>query len=151
MAWIPLESRSADLQASVQAKAAELGADTTAQAFYDANELGLLDEDTLSAWLRKESQDPIDQAFTPAPAVVAAENATKAPLREEDLYMVKTLGWLMQNANTLEDKVIARKKYRILLFDLWRKYLAQTGETWYPPLREDLWERYQFEAGIVSE
>lgn len=150
MAWIPLENRSAELQAAVQAKAAEVVAETTAQAFYDANELGLLDEADLLTWLNKPVEDPVDQAFAPDPAAVAA-NATKAPLREEDLYMVKTLGWLMQNANTLEDKAIARKRYRILLFDLWRKYLAQTGETWYPPLREDLWERYQFEAGIVSE
>ena len=150
MAWIPLENRSAELQAAVQAKAAEVVAETTAQAFYDANELGLLDEADLLTWLNKPVEDPVDQAFAPDPVAVAA-NATKAPLREEDLYMVKTLGWLMQNANTLEDKAIARKRYRILLFDLWRKYLAQTGETWYPPLREDLWERYQFEAGIVSE
>jgi len=150
MAWIPLESRSAELRTAVQAKAAEEGTETNAQAFYDANELGLLDEAKLLIWLKKTVEDPVDQAFDPDPAAVAA-NATKAPLREEDLYMVKTLGWLMQNANTLEDKAIARKRYRILLFDLWRKYLAQTGETWYPPLREDLWERYQFEAGIVSE
>ena len=150
MAWIPLENRSAELQAAVQAKAAEVVAETTAQAFYDANELGLLDEADLLTWLNKPVEDPVDQAFAPDPAAVAA-NATKAPLREEDLYMVKTLGWLMQNANTLEDKAIARKRYRILLFDLWRKYLAQTGETWYPPLREDLWERYQFESGIVRE
>jgi hypothetical protein len=151
MAWIPFESRSSDFQSAVQAKAAELGPDTTAQAFYDANELGLLEEAALSAWLSKESQDPVDQAFTPDPDLLASSNSTKAPLPEEDIYMVKTLGWLMQNANTLEDKVIARKKYRIIIFDLWRKYLAQTGETWYPPLREDLWERYQFETGIVSE
>ncbi len=150
MAWIPLENRSDQLQAAVQAKAAEAGTDTTAQAFYDANELGLLTEADLFTWLNESVEDPVDQAFATDPAAVAA-NATKPPLREEDLYMVKTLGWLMQNANTLEDKALARKRYRILLFDLWRKYLAQTGETWYPPLREDLWERYQFEAGIVSE
>ena len=151
MAWIPLESRSSDLQSAVQAKAGELGADTTAQAFYDENELGLLDEVALLAWLGKESLDPVDQAFTPDPDLLAASNSTKAPLREEDIYMVKTLGWLMQNANTLEDKVIARRKYRILLFNLWRKYLAQTGETWYPPLQEDLWDFYKFETGMVVE
>jgi len=151
MAWIPLESRSSALQADVQSKASQLGQDTTAQAFYDENELGLLDEAGLSAWLSKESEDPVDQPFATDPIVVPASNLTKASLREEDIYMVKTLGWLMQNAKTLEDKVIARRKYRILLFDLWRKYLAQTGETWYPPLREDLWERYQFETGMVSE
>ena len=151
MAWIPLESRSSALQADVQSKASQLGQDTTTQAFYDENELGLLDEAGLSAWLSKESEDPVDQAFTADPAVVAASISTKAPLREEDIYMVKTLGWLMQNANTLEDKVIARRKYRILLFNLWRKYLAQTGETWYPPLQEDLWDFYKFETGMVVE
>jgi len=151
MAWIPLGSRSAELQGAVQAKAAEQGADTTAQAFYDANELGLLDEAAILAWLNKSVEDPVDQAFTPDPAVAAASDATKAPLQEEDAYMVKTLGWLMQNANTLEDKALARKEYRFLLFDLWRKYLAQTGETWYPPLRDDLWEKYKLESGNVKE
>lgn len=146
MAWISFENRSADLRSAIEEKAADTG--TTAQASYDANELGLLDDAALVAWL---GQDPFDQEFAAEPAAAADGTSTKAQQREEDLYVVKTLGWLMQNANTLEDKVIARKRYRAMMFDLWRKYLAQTGETWYPPLREDLWERYQFENGIISD
>jgi hypothetical protein len=146
MAWISFDNRSADMRSAIEARAA--GTDSTPQAFYDANELGLLDDAALLAWL---GLDPVDQEFAAEPTASTDAASTTAPQREEDLYMVKTLGWLMQNANTLEDKVIARKRYRAMLFDLWRKYLAQTGETWYPPLRNDLWERYQFENGIVSD
>ena len=145
MAWISFDNRSADLRSAIEAKVA--GTNTTPQAFYDANELGLLDDAGLVAWL---GQDPVDQEFAVEPTAAPATISSAEPQREEDLYVVKTLGWLMQNANTLEDKVIARKRYRAMLFDLWRKYMAQTGETWYPPLREDLWERYQFENGIIS-
>lgn len=148
MAWIPFENRSAELKTSIQLKASALAADSSAQSFYDANELGLLDDSALLAWLEK---DPVDQAFTTDQSNPTQQNSTSSQLYEEDLYVVKTLGWLMQNANTLEDKVIARKRYRSLLFDLWRKYQAQTGETWYPPLRKDLWDNYQFESGIITD
>lgn len=150
MAWISLQSRSVELQTAVQAKATEQGSGLTPQDFYDSNELGLLDDAALSAWLSKENQDPVDQPFTPDPTAASAVLTTK-PLREEEAYAVKTLGWLMQNANTLEDKVIAQKIYRTRLFNLWRKHLAQTGETWYPPLREDLWEHYQYLTGAIAE
>ena len=146
MAWIPFDTRSADIQSAIQARVS--GSEMTAQAFYDANELGLLDEAALLSWL---SHDPIDQAFTSQPSSVTQSTAAAVTQREEDIYVVKTLGWLMQNANSLEDKVIARKHYRALLFDLWRKHLARTGETWYPPLRNDLWERYQYNNGVVSD
>jgi len=146
MAWISFDNRSADLRSAIEAKVA--GTNNTPQAFYDANELGLLDDAALVAWL---GQDPVDQEFAVEPTEAPATVSSAEPQREEDLYVVKTLGWLMQNAYTLEDKVIARKRYRAMLFDLWRKYMAQTGETWYPPLREDLWQRYQFENGIISD
>jgi len=147
MAWIPFDTRTAEIQAAIQAKVA--GSETTPLAFYDANELGLLDDAALLACL---AQDPVDQEFAPEQTVAnQPDDAPALAQREEDLYMVKTLGWLMQNASSLEDKVVARRRYRAQLFDLWRKYMAQTGETWYPPLREELWERYEFMVGIVSE
>jgi hypothetical protein len=136
MAWISFDNRSAELRSAIEAKVS--GTNTAPQAFYDANELGLLDDAALLAWL---GQDPVDQEFAVEPNAAAPATISSAtPQREEDLYVVKTLGWL-----------IARKRYRAMLFDLWRKYMAQTGETWYPPLREDLWERYQFENGIISD
>ena len=148
MAWIPFENRTAELKTSIQLKASALAADSSAQSFYDANELGLLDDSALLAWLE---QDPVDQEFTTDQSNPTQQNSTSSQLYEEDLYVVKTLGWLMQNANTLEDKVIARKQYRSLLFRLWRKYMAKTGETWYPPLQKDLWDNYQFESGTISD
>ena len=147
MAWIPYESRSSALQQAIQAKI--VGTESTPQNFYNENELGMLDDAALATWL---SADPVDQEFT-AEQTFSQQNASQPsiPQRQEDLYIVETLGWLMENAKTLEDKVIARKQYRILLFDLWRKHMAKTGETWYPPLRNDLWDRYQLKAGIIRD
>lgn len=146
MAWINLQNRTTTIQSAIEARVQGTG--ETAESFYNSHELGLLDDTGLLAWL---DQDPVDQAFASQPAPAGQPIEQTASPREEDLYVVKTLGWLMQNANTLEDKVIARKRYRVMLFDLWRKYLARTGETWYPPLRNDLWERYQFENGIIPK
>lgn len=145
MAWQPYQQRSSEIQAAVQAKAKQADPEQTAQAFYDANELGLLDDPALLAWLGQAAsvqaasvqEQPVEQV----PA--SADQPVNAYLREEDLYSVKTLRWLVQNANTPADKLLARDRYRELLFDLWRKYLAVTGETWYPPLQNDLWDRYK--------
>ena len=143
MAWQPYQQRSSEIQAAVQAKARQSDPEQNEQAFYDANELGLLDDPALLAWLGQAAsvqEQPVEQAQA------TADQPANSYLREEDLYSVKTLRWLIQNANSPGDKLMARDRYRELLFDLWRKYLADTGETWYPPLREDLWDRYKLIA-----
>ena len=135
MAWTPLISRAESLQQQLQLAAAQSNPPASAEVFYNQNDLGLLSDADLETWL--------SQASLPAPA-----EAPLAPpvLREEDLYSTKTLRWLQQNASTAEDKALAKQRYRELLFDLWRKYVAQTGQAWYPPLRNDLWDRYQVMA-----
>jgi hypothetical protein len=46
------------------------------------------------------------------------------------------------NGRTAADKAYAKQRYRQLLFELWRKHIAETGETYYPKLRNDLMDRY---------
>lgn len=135
MAWTPLSSRAESLQQSVQLSAAQSNPPAPVESFYNQNDLGLLSDADLETWL--------SQANLPAPA-----EAPLAPpvLREEDRYSTKTLRWLQQNAVTAADKALAKQRYRELLFDLWRKHVAQTGQAWYPPLRNDLWDRYQVMA-----
>ena len=135
MAWTPLSSRAESLQQSVQLAAEQSNPPAPVESFYNQKDLGLLSDADLETWL--------SQASPPAPA-----EAPLAPpvLREEDRYSTKTLRWLQQNAVTAADKALAKQRYRELLFDLWRKHVAQTGQAWYPPLRNDLWDRYQVMA-----
>jgi len=135
MAWTPLTSRAESLQQRLQQAAEQSNPPASAESFYNQNDLGLLSDADLEAWLT--------QASPPAPAEAPLEPPV---LREEDRYSTKNLRWLQQNAMTAADKALAKQRYRELLFDLWRKHVAQTGQAWYPPLRNDLWDRYQVMA-----
>ena len=135
MAWTPLTSRAESLQQSVQLAAEQSNPPASADSIYNQNDLGLLSDADLDTWLT--------QASLTAPAEAPLEPPV---LREEDRYSTKTLRWLQQNAVTAADKALAKQRYRELLFDLWRKHVAQTGQAWYPPLRNDLWDRYQVMA-----
>jgi len=135
MAWTPLTSRAESLQQRLQLAAEQSNPPAPAESFYNQNDLGLLSDADLEAWLT--------QASPPAPAEAPLEPPV---LREEDRYSTKNLRWLQQNAMTAADKALAKQRYRELLFDLWRKHVAQTGQAWYPPLRNDLWDRYQVMA-----
>lgn len=135
MAWTALNIRSESLRQQVRACAEATTPPASAEEFYAQQELGLLSDADLQAW--------IDQRFAWAGEQVQKASLDAPPLREEDLYSSPTLRWLQQNALSVEDKALAKQRYRELLFELWRKYVAQTGQAWYPPLRNDLWDRYK--------
>lgn len=137
MAWTPLSSRAESLQQRLQLSAEQSNPPASAESFYNQNDLGLLSDGDLETWLTEA------KAILPA---LSEEPLDPPELREEDRYSTKTLRWLQQNAVTAADKTLAKQRYRELLFDLWRKYVAQTGQAWYPPLRNDLWDRYQVMA-----
>ena len=63
---------------------------------------------------------------------------------EGDAFSAKTLRYLKSNANTAEERRYAETLYYDILLDLWRQHVMQTGETYYPPLAEDLFELYRF-------
>ncbi len=63
--------------------------------------------------------------------------------RIEDKRIVKPLGWLRRNGETEEDRTYADKLYRRTLFDLWTRHVAKTGQTYYPPLDDELTEEHQ--------
>ena len=64
-------------------------------------------------------------------------------VRKEDLREVKTLGWLRRNAINKADKVYAEKLYRKTLFELYARHISLTGQTYYPPLHNEIFEEYQ--------
>ncbi len=65
------------------------------------------------------------------------------PERLEDLREVKPLGWIRRNGANEQDRKYAEKLYRRILFDLWTRHVAKTGQTYYPPLEDELIDEYQ--------
>ena len=68
----------------------------------------------------------------------------------EDGRQVKRLGWLRLNGETAEDRDYAENIYQQILFDLWARHVAKTGETYYPPIQDELLEEYNLESDEES-
>jgi hypothetical protein len=140
MPWTPLSSREALLQQKIGRCADQDSASTSADTFYNTHELGLLSDDALESWVT----DQLNSMPEPLPGLPMRE------LSESEHYDTESLGWLKDNARTAEDKAFATKEYRRILFKLWRMHVAQTGETWYPQLLDDLWDRFKSMASKTS-
>jgi len=63
--------------------------------------------------------------------------------RREDNRQVKTLGWLRRNGKNKADRDYAEKLYRKTLFELYARHISITGQTYYPPMHNDIMEEYQ--------
>jgi len=74
------------------------------------------------------------------------ETADLAPVGESEAMDARSLRWIRMNGRTAEDKAVAKRRYQEILFDLWRKHIAVTGETYYPKLRNDMTDRAKFLA-----
>ena len=62
--------------------------------------------------------------------------------RFEEKKEVKQLDWLIQNGKTKEDREYAKKIYKSTLIELYARHVAKTGETYYPPMQEEIIEEY---------
>ena len=62
--------------------------------------------------------------------------------RFEEKKEVKQLDWLMQNGNTKEDREYAKKIYKSTLIELYARHVAKTGQTYYPPMQEEIIEEF---------
>ena len=68
----------------------------------------------------------------------------------EDKRQLKRLGWLRLNAEASEDRSYADNLYKQILFDLWTRHVAKTGQTYYPPIQDELLEEYNLEQDSES-
>ena len=64
-------------------------------------------------------------------------------IRREDNRQVRTLSWLRRNGKNKADRDYAEKLYRKTLFELYVKHVAITGQTYYPPMHNEIYEEYQ--------
>lgn len=65
------------------------------------------------------------------------------PIGEWEAFDARSLRWLRLNARTAADRQYATKLHRLLIIELWRKHIAETGQTYYPKLRDDLMDHYR--------
>ena len=63
--------------------------------------------------------------------------------RREELRQVKSLGWLRRNGKNKADRDYAQKLYRKTLFQLYTRHVALTGQTYYPPIWDEIMDEYK--------
>jgi hypothetical protein len=100
---------------------------------------------------RNERLDQYEQALqtkllAESHAQPPAETGELPPIGESEAMDARSLRWIRMNGRTSEDKAIAKRRYQEIIFDLWRKHIARTGETYYPKLRNDMSDHAMFMA-----
>ncbi len=63
--------------------------------------------------------------------------------RREELRQVKSLGWLRRNGKNKADRDYAQNLYRKTLFQLYSRHVAITGQTYYPPIWDEIMDEYK--------
>lgn len=137
MAWIPFEARDAELQQKITTAAAAAQPPRSAADFYNQHDLGHLEPAQLSRWL----EEAVVQGSAAPSQDTEAESLPE--ITETEAFDARSLRWLRLNGRTSADKTYAKQRYRQMLFELWRKHIADTGQTYYPMLREDLMDRFR--------
>ena len=66
-----------------------------------------------------------------------------------DSRQVRSLQWLMFNGKE-EEREYASQVYETILIDLWKQYVAKTGDTYYPPLQNELMEEFELNEDRAS-
>lgn len=149
---IPFSARSTLLQARIRAAVQTLQPGQSAEAFYAAAHLGLLNEEALNGYLDQisaapsSSAAPVPQPAAPAAPPSATPVAPPQAFSEADQFQVRSLRWLQINAHSPEDKAFAKRRYQEILFRLWRKHVAATGQCYYPRLSQDLLDYFEIHS-----
>ncbi|WP_411869207.1 hypothetical protein [Vulcanococcus limneticus] len=168
MNWTDLGRRPEDLRSKILQTMMALGKDSQ---FYFTEKLGLLTDNELESYLSRalassQSGAPPTQAsstnsaqsmeFRPSQNVSDAVSSASSSgsvffeqdeARPEDIRQVKTLGWLRQNGISEDDREYAEELYRKTVLELWCRHVSETGQTYYPPLQNELLEEYMLIAG----
>jgi hypothetical protein len=151
MAWIPFEGRTTGQQQAISSLAAALAPAQDPNFYYNEQELGLKTFEELDSWLADQQLSPEDpevgQTLNAGNDIASSSAFAAQPdddyMNEADAVDVETLRWLRSNADEASDKELARRFYLWTLFKLWRKHVADTGQTYYPPMQTDLMGEFQ--------
>ena len=145
MAWIPFNKRPAELRQKLEEKLASNGSAQSAFDYYNLHDLGLISDEALDKHVEDAASSSISESNLIGMKQEQLSRSTDGkPINEGDTFSAKSLRYLKSNASTAEERRYAETLYYDILLDLWRQHVMQTGETYYPPLAEDLFELYRF-------
>jgi len=163
MNWIDLGQRPDHLRSQILETIKALGKDPQ---FYFTEKLGLLVDSELENYLNQllanglssslsaqasstnDSKAKINSSinennFSRSSSSVSMEHLLQSEeIRPEDIRQVRTVGWLRQNAITQDDRDYAESIYNKIVLELWCRHVSETGQTYYPPLQNDLLEEF---------
>ena len=61
---------------------------------------------------------------------------------DSDSRQVRSLHWLMFNGKS-DERDYAKMMYRKILVELWKQHVSRTGDTYYPPLQNELIKEFE--------
>ena len=154
MAWITFSNREQTSKDLLDQFLNDSGLQVEAESYYNQNDLGLLTNNELTSKINqlKSSIKPDSNTIRESQAIKQNTNTVESSLPSDDSRMIsegdsyncKSLRYLRSHAETAEDREWANKLYSLNLLDLWRQHVMESGETYYPPLAEDLFKFYEF-------
>lgn len=135
MSWIPLSNRSAELRIALERWQNESASSTELEEQYNQQDLGLLSEAQLL------------ERITPAESELQPTSQAPIPSRRSDgnAFDSPSLRYLLNTAETAEDRRWAETIHDSMLLELWLQHVTETGDTYYPPLAEDLFQSFQLQ------
>lgn len=135
MSWIPLSNRSAELRIALERWQNESASSTELEEQYNQQDLGLLSEAQLL------------ERITPAESELQPTSQASIPSRRSDgnAFDSPSLRYLLNTAETAEDRRWAETIHDSMLLELWLQHVTETGDTYYPPLAEDLFQSFQLQ------
>lgn len=136
MAWIPLSNRSAELRSALERWQSETGSTTELEEQYNQQDFGLLSEAQLLERITPAGSEPPPAAFQAPPP---------PRLREGRAFESESLRYVRNTAESAEDRRWAETLHDSMLLELWLQHVTETGDTYYPPLAEDLFQSYQLQ------
>lgn len=146
MTWRELSQRPEDLRELLLKTLKATGKNPQ---FYFEEKLGTLSDTELESYLKtfNPSEKMTDGNLEPRqPNETTKESESRDTMLPEDIRQVRSIGWIRKNGLTDEDRQQAEKMYREIVMDLWYKHVAETGQTYYPPLQNELLDEYTLQA-----
>lgn len=126
MAWLPYASRDAALRDSIDKLHLIEARGGSSEDFYNEKEFGMLSDDQL--------RDELNSSLVDRPR-----------LEEGNAFEVRSLRFLRNSAEQADDRRWAEIVHDSIILELWLQYVAETGDTYYPPMSEDLYQSYQLQ------
>jgi hypothetical protein len=146
MAWRELGQRPEHLRALLLTTLQTTG---KAPQFYFEEKLGTLSDTELESYLNSltnsaKMTNSNQELYQPNEST--KESEPRERVLQEDIRQVRSIGWIRKNGLTDEDRQQAEKMYCEIVMDLWYKHVAETGQTYYPPLQNELLDEYTLQA-----